>query len=303
MVAKKRVAVVGYGRVGRAAVEAIKVAPDFELAGLIRREASLKKPYPRDLQDIPISTRVEDLGRVETVLLCIPSREVPRIAVHYLAKGINTVDCFDIHGEEMLKLYSTLKKEARRNGVVAIIGAGWDPGVDSMIRGILEFMAPNGVTYVNWGPGMSMGHTVAAKAIEGVRDAVSLTLPVGYGKHRRLVYVKADKGANHDGIRKKILTDPYFVADDTEVRFVEDVSVFCDMGHGVRIERFGCSGVTYNQWFNFNMRINNPALTGQIMVAAARAGFKREPGAYTLLELPVIDFLTGMKTSLIERLT
>ena len=75
-----------------------------------------------------------------------------------------------------------------------MISAGWDPGTDSMIRTILEIVTPRGLTFTNYGPGMSMGHTVVVKAIDGVEDAISLTIPQGTGIHRRLVYVKIKDG-------------------------------------------------------------------------------------------------------------
>jgi diaminopimelate dehydrogenase len=301
MVTKKRIAIVGYGRVGSAAIDAIKASPDMELAGVIRRASSIRE-QPSELRDIPVTSSLDDLGEVHAAILCVPSRAVPNIAPEYLARGINTVDSFDIHGEELIRLRADLHKAARKGNSVAIVSAGWDPGSDSLIRGLLEAMAPVGITYVNFGPGMSLGHTVAAKSIEGVKDALSLTIPMGYGVHKRIVYVELKEGADSQEVEDKIRNDPYFVKDETTVQLVGDVSQLVDMGHGVNIERWGCSGRAHNQWFRFSMRVNNPALTAQVMVAAARASFKQEPGAYTLLEIPVIDLLIGEKVDLIRRL-
>lgn len=185
---------------------------------------------------------------------------------------------------------------------MAILSAGWDPGTDSMVRGMLEFMAPGGITYTDFGPGMSMGHTVAVKAIDGVEDALSLTIPLGTGIHRRMVYVQCEEGAEFDKVKERILTDSYFVNDETHVIQVADVQQLADVGHGVSIGRKGVSGMTHNQHFNFEMRIHNPALTSQVMVAAARAAFRQQPGAYTMIEVPVIDYLYGEREELIRRL-
>jgi diaminopimelate dehydrogenase len=50
------------------------------------------------------------------------------------------------------------------------------------------------------------------------------------------------------------------------------------------------------------MKINNPALTAQILVSVARASLKQQPGAYTMIELPIIDMLYGERENLIRRL-
>lgn len=294
----KRAAIVGFGNVGRFAVDAVLEAPDFELAGVVRRQPN----RPQDLADsIPVVADVAELGKVDVVLLCTPTRLIPEQAEAYLALGINTVNSYDIHGE-LVDLRQRLDEAGKQYGAVSIISAGWDPGTNSMIRGMLEFMAPRGITYTNFGPGMSMGHSVAVKAIEGVRDALSLTVPAGEGVHRRMVYVELESGADFAQVRESILKDPYFVNDETRVFEVPLVKDLVDVGHGVRMERKGVSGRTHNQQFTYDMRINNPALTAQVMLASARATFRQKPGAYTMLEVPVLDFLPGDRDALLRRL-
>ena len=162
-----------------------------------------------------------------------------------------------------------------------------------MVRALLELMAPRGVTFTNFGPGMSMGHTVAAKAVPGVRKALSMTLPAGQGIHRRAVYVELESGASPAEVEAAIRADAYFANDETRVHFVDDVERRMDVGHGVVIERKGVSGITHNQGFRFEMRIQNPALTSQVMVSALRAAMRQRPGCYTMLEIPLLDFLPG----------
>lgn len=292
-----RTAVVGYGNIGKYAVDAIQAAPDLELAGVVRRQAQ-KTP---ELADIPVVTDIEKLGQVDVALLCTPTRSVPQYAVEILAKGINTVDSYDIHGK-LVDLRRELDQSAKKHNTVAVISAGWDPGTDSLIRAMLSFMAPKGITYTNFGPGMSMGHSVAVRAIDGVADAISITVPAGTGAHRRLVYVQLAPGADFKTVEQAIKHDPYFVNDQTDVYQVEDVSQLIDVGHGVVIERKGVSGKTSNQLFKYEMRINNPALTAQIMAACARASVKQRPGAYTMLEIPIIDYLYGDRESLLRQL-
>ncbi|MDI9451475.1 MAG: diaminopimelate dehydrogenase [Limnochordia bacterium] len=292
-----RTAVVGYGNIGKYAVDAIQAAPDLELAGVVRRQAQ-KTP---ELADIPVVTDIEKLGQVDVALLCTPTRSVPQYAAEILAKGINTVDSYDIHGK-LVDLRRELDQSAKKHNTVAVISAGWDPGTDSLIRAMLSFMAPKGITYTNFGPGMSMGHSVAVRAIDGVADAISITVPAGTGAHRRLVYVQLAPGADFKTVEQAIKHDPYFVNDQTDVYQVEDVSQLIDVGHGVVIERKGVSGKTSNQLFKYEMRINNPALTAQIMAACARASVKQRPGAYTMLEIPIIDYLYGDRESLLRQL-
>ena len=222
-------------------------------------------------------------------------------ALELLPLGINTVDSFDIHGD-ILALRRSLGAAARAAGAVSVIAAGWDPGSDSVVRTLMEAIVPKGITYTNFGPGMSMGHTVAVKAIAGVHKALSMTIPTGTGIHRRMVYIELEPGYKADEVIAAIKRDDYFAHDETHVSVVDDVDQLIDMGHGVHMTRKGVSGTTQNQLLEFNMKINNPALTAQILVAAARAASRQQPGCYTMQELPVIDLLPGEREQWIAKL-
>ena len=237
----------------------------------------------------------------DVAILCTPTRKVEEYALQALALGMNTVDSFDIH-TGIVNLRRSLDKKARECGKVSVISAGWDPGSDSIVRTLLQACAPKGVTYTNFGPGMSMGHTVAVKAIEGVKAALSMTIPLGTGIHRRMVYVELEEGYDINEVSQKIKSDPYFANDETHIIKVDNVDNVKDMGHGVNMVRKGVSGTTQNQRFEFNMSINNPALTAQILVGAARASMRQQPGAYTMIEIPVIDLLPGNREELIAHL-
>ncbi len=294
---KLRIAVVGYGNIGQFAVQAVLQAEDMELAGVVLRHGKNE----HEENGIKFVDDITKLGTVDVALLATPTRAVPELAKHYLSLGINTVDSYDIH-TSIWDLRVELDKVAKEHNAVSIISAGWDPGSDSIVRTMLEACAPKGITYTNFGPGMSMGHTVAAKAIKGVAAALSMTIPVGTSIHRRMVYVQLENGADFEAVKNGILTDPYFTHDETHVIEVPDVSALLDRGHGVNMVRKGVSGSTDNQLFEFNMKINNPALTGQIMVAACRATKKQNPGAYTLIEVPVLNLLPGNLEDNIKRL-
>jgi diaminopimelate dehydrogenase len=171
---------------------------------------------------------------------------------------------------------------------------------------LLLALAPKGITYTNFGPGRSMGHSVAAKAIDGVKDALSMTIPLGTGVHRRMVYVELEEGADFKTVEAAILADDYFAHDETHVIAVPDVDALNNVAHGVNLVRSGVSGATHNQRFEFNMTINNPALTAQVMVSCARAAIRMQQagryGAYTMIELAPIDLLPGEKEQLIKQL-
>lgn len=299
---KLRIAICGYGNIGSYALEAVQVAPDLELSGVVRRSSSLKGELPVELRRVPVVDNIKQLGQVDVALLCTPSRSVPELAQEILARGINTVDSFDIHGEPLLEHRAQLQKLGKAHGAVAVISAGWDPGTDSMVRALTEVMAPQGLTFTNFGPGMSMGHTTVVKSMPGVQDALSMTIPKGTGLHRRLVYIELAESGDFKEVEQLIKSDPYFVKDETYVYEVDSVHQLQDLSHGVQIERRGVSGKTANQSFSWEMRVNNPALTAQIMVGAARASVKQQPGAYTLLEIPLLDYFHGDSDELIRRL-
>nr|WP_314263340.1 diaminopimelate dehydrogenase [uncultured Moellerella sp.] len=295
---KIRAAIVGYGNIGRYALEALQAADDFEIVGIVRRNTH---DVPAELAQYPIVDDIEKLGKVDVALLCSPTRAIKPLAEQVLKLGINTVDSFDVHSD-IVELKNYLDAVAKSHNSVAIVSAGWDPGSDSIVRTLMLAMAPKGVTFTNFGPGMSMGHSVAAKAIAGVKDALSVTIPLGTGVHRRMVYIELASGADFNTVAKAIKADSYFSSDETHIRQVDSVDALKDVGHGVHMTHKGVSGATHNQLFEYSMRINNPALTSQFMVSAARATFKQQAGAYTVIEIPPVHFLQGDLDQLIAKL-
>ena len=282
-----KIAILGYGNIGRAAEQAIKAASDMELAGVYHHNDNL------------------DNIEADAVLLCTPTREVERFAKALLQKGICTVDSFDIH-QQIYDLRQSLATIAAEHEAVSVISAGWDPGSDSVVRTLLLALAPQGVTYTNFGPGRSMGHTVAAKAIPGIKDALSMTIPMGKGVHSREVYVELEEGADAQQVEALLKADAYFASDETKMIVVESVAAINSVGHGVNLVREGMSSNVDGQHLEFSMRINNPALTAQVMVSCARAAVrmqqKKQYGAYTMIELAPIDLLPGDKEQLIRQL-
>lgn len=296
---KIRAAVVGYGNIGRSALQALEATSDFEIAGIVRRRGD--EDRPAELANYPVVKNISELTDVDVAILATPTREVEKYALEMLEKGINTVDSFDIH-TQIPSLRKTLNEADVKYGKVSIIAAGWDPGTDSVVRTIMKACAPEGITYTNFGPGRSMGHTVAVKAIEGVKDALSMTIPLGTGIHRRMVYIELLPGYEEEKVAASIKADPYFASDETHVMVVADVNELNDVGHGVNMTRKGVSGSTHNQLLEFNMHINNPALTGQILVSCARAAMRMQPGCYTMIEIPPVDLLPGTRDEAVAAL-
>ncbi len=296
---KIRAAVIGYGNIGKYTVEALEAAADFEIAGIVRRNGADNKPA--ELAAWPVVKDIRELQDVDVAILATPTRSCEEYALQILPLGINTVDSFDIH-TDIRGYRERLMAVNKKTGTVSVIAAGWDPGSDSIVRMLMQSLAPKGLTYTNFGPGMSMGHSVCVRSKAGVKNALSMTIPLGEGIHRRMVYVELEDGAKLDEVTAAIKADPYFAHDETHVFAVESVDAVRDMGHGVHLVRKGVSGKTQNQHLSFDMSINNPALTAQVLVNVARASMRQTPGCYTMVELPVIDMLPGERADLIEHL-
>ena len=296
---KIRAAVVGYGNIGHYSVQALEAATDFEIAGIVRRNGAENKPA--ELAEYEVVKDITELKDVDVAILATPSRSCEEYAKKILALGINTVDSFDIH-TGIVDYRATLMPICKEHNAVAVISAGWDPGSDSIVRTLMQSLAPKGLSYTNFGPGMSMGHSVCVRSKAGVKNALSVTIPKGEGLHRRMVYVELEEGAKLEDVAKAVKEDPYFANDETHVFAVDSVDEVRDMGHGVNLVLKGVSGKTQNQRMEFNMSINNPALTGQVLVNVARASVRQQPGCYTMVEIPVIDMLAGSREDLIKHL-
>ena len=276
----RKIAIIGAGNVGKAAAKAVLESYDMELCGFIRRD-----PEPvLGFENISVAQNVFALPKKpDGAIITVPSRFAEPIEKELLESGIYTADCFDIH-EELPKMRRRVLKSAERGKVSAIIGAGWDPGLDSVVRTLMSAAFPKGKIYTNFGPGMSMGHSAAVKSIDGVLDAVSLTLPLGNGKHARKIYVASQENVDKQAVEHAILSDGYFEHDRCSIEFVKDVSPFFNTEHSVFVEN-----VFENQKMSFSMKIDNPTLTGNVLVSAMRAAFSQKPGAYFITEIPPCD--------------
>ena len=109
--------------IGHYVLEALQAAPDFEIAGVVRRAGAENKP--EELANYAVVKDIKELEDVEVAILCTPTRSVEKYAKEYLAMGINTVDSFDIH-TGIVDLRRTLDATAKEHKAVSIISAGWD---------------------------------------------------------------------------------------------------------------------------------------------------------------------------------
>ena len=291
---KISVAIVGWGNVGRGCKRAISECSDLVLAGVVRRASSLKYEDP-ELENTVVVSDITELEQVDVAILCIPSREVPDRVKKYHELGISTIDGYDEHAN-IASLRRDLDISAKTKKVVSIIAAGWDPGTDSAIRSIMKLVSITGHGTTTFGGekgGRSMGHTVQVKQIEGVKDAVALTLANGRGKQKRKVYLELEKDADFAAVEKAILSDPYFKNDPTEVIEVKNINKYNTLNHSVCLER---TGMQVNQ--KYEAEGINPEFTANIMVSCVRACMKaymdEDYGAYTFIERPLIDYLPGV---------
>ena len=290
---KIKLAIVGWGNVGRFCKRVIDETSDMELVGVVRRASSLQQSA-QELTGIPVVSNISELSGVDVAIVSVPSRQAPENVADIMAKGICTVDSFDVH-DEILTTKMTLDPIAKSNEVVSIFGAGWDPGTDSMIRAVMRLTAPMAKPITTFGGqkgGRSMGHTAAVKAIDGVVNAVSLTLPNGSGKQKRQVYIQLEQGADFEQVAHDIRTDPYFVHDPTDVVLVDDVTKYDTLNHGGLIESY-----LNDVQQTYTVEGVNPYMTANVLISSARAAYRAkmagEFGAYTLIDRPLIDFLAG----------
>lgn len=290
---KIQVAVMGCGHIGSYACKAVELAKDMELVGIVENGCDVERircAFP----GIPVVQHFDMLPeKPDVMVLGVPTRIVCEVAPQLLAHEIHTVDAFDMHGEPFMNLRAELGPIARQHGVAAIMGAGVDPGVSTIVRTLFEMWAPTGLTYVTYGPGMSMGHTVAAKSYPGVADALSVTRPGDPGCHKRDLYLVIQNGYAFDEVKARVLADSYFCHDDVRVFQVEDVAPLVDMGHAIHVSRKGGASGVDNQLLDFTTTFHNPASTAQVMVSCARAVTRIAPGAYTMIEVPPLAYLSG----------
>lgn len=308
-----RVAIAGYGNLGRGAQAAIKQSPDMQLVGVFSR----RDPASVTLIDdsVPVYS-MDDIEKykddVDVLILCGGSKSDLPEQGPVLAGLFNIVDSFDTHAK-IPEYFAALDVPAKKGGKIAMLSVGWDPGLFSINRLYGEAILPVGETYTFWGKGLSQGHSDAVRRVAGVKSGVQYTLPsesamarVRSGeqpalstreKHTRECYVVLEEGADAQTVREAIVTMPDYFADyDTTVHFIDQQTFEREhrkMPHGGFVIRSGVSGIDneqHNQVLEFSLNLgSNPEFTSSVLVAYARAAYKMnvagETGAKTVLDV------------------
>ena len=308
-----RVAIAGYGNLGRGAQAAIKQSPDMQLVCVFSR----RDPTSVTLIDTSVPVyAMDDIAQykddIDVVILCGGSKSDLPEQGPVFAGLFNIVDSFDTHAK-IPEYFAALDAPAHKAGKVAMLSVGWDPGLFSINRLYGEAILPVGETYTFWGKGLSQGHSDAVRRVNGVKSGVQYTLPsesamarVRNGeqptlstreKHTRECYIVLADGADAATVRNTIVTMPDYFADyDTTVNFIDQQTFEREhqqMPHGGFVIRSGVSGLDdeqNNQVLEFSLKLgSNPEFTSSVLVAYARAAYKMnlagETGAKTVLDV------------------
>lgn len=306
-----RIAIVGYGRLGRGVEHAVDQNPDMELVAIFtRRDPGSLEPVHGDVPVRNVADVDEFVGEIDVMVLCGGSRDdLPEQGPSFASK-FNTVDSYDNHAE-IPDYFRAMDDAARPNGRLALISTGWDPGLFSLNRLMAEAILPEGTTYSFWGRGVSQGHSAAVRRVEGVVDAVQYTIPsqdaissarsgerselTSADMHLRECYVVLADGADPDRVRAEIVDMPnYFAPYETIVHFVTADELARDhagLPHGGTVIRTGVAAEGSTQTIEYRLELgSNPAFTSAVMVASARAVHRMsaqgQTGARTLFDVP-----------------
>lgn len=306
-----KVAIAGYGNLGRGVESAIAQNPDMQLVGVFsRRDPASVTLLNQDISVYAMADIEQFQNQVDVMILCGGSKTDLPEQGPYLAQFFNTVDSFDTHAK-VNEHFAALDAPAKKANKVALLSVGWDPGLFSLNRMFGETILSEGETYTFWGKGLSQGHSDAVRRVAGVKSGVQYTLPsetaiarVRAGeqpqlstreKHTRECYVVLEEGASADEVRNSIVTMPDYFADfDTQVHFVDQATFDQDhtqMPHGGFVIRSGVTGDRNKQTIEYSLALgSNPEFTASVLVAYARAVHKLavrgEVGAKTVFDVP-----------------
>lgn len=292
-----KIAIAGYGNLGRGVECAIAQNPDTELYGVFTRR------NPSDVKTLKEDTKVFSLNDIENhkenidvVILCGGSATDLPVQTPKLAESFNVIDSFDTHAN-IPKHFKNVDAASRKAGKVAMISVGWDPGLFSLNRLYAQAILPDGKDYTFWGKGVSQGHSDAIRRIDGVLDARQYTIPVEAAleavrsgknpeltmreKHTRECFVVAEGGADKARIENEIKTMPNYFADyDTTVHFISAEEMERDhsgIPHGGFVIRCGNTGLNNEKThiIEYSLKLDsNPEFTSSVLVAYARAAYR-----------------------------
>ena len=310
-----KIAIYGYGNLGRGVECATKYHTDAELVGIFTRRAP---ESVKTVLGVPVYSAdrvLEFKDEIDVLILCGGSAtDLPEMTPA-LAKNFNVIDSFDTHAK-IPEHFARVDEAAKSGGKVALISCGWDPGLFSVARLYASSVLPSGSDYTFWGRGISQGHSDAIRRIDGVVDARQYTVPVPEAinsvregnspalttreKHLRECYVVAAEGADKARIEAEIKNMPNYFADyDTTVNFISLEELRRDhagMPHGGSVIRNGKTGFDgeNNHTVEFSLKLDsNPEFTASVLVAYARAVVRLSArgavGAKTVFDIAPAD--------------
>ena len=311
-----KIAIYGYGNLGRGVEAAVRQNPDTELFGVFtRRSPETVHPVFPETRVFPADDAAKYRDDVDVMIICGGSAtDLPKMTPS-LASDFNVIDSFDTHAD-IPRHFAAVDDAATRGGKVAIISVGWDPGMFSLNRLYANAILPEGKDYTFWGKGVSQGHSDAIRRIEGVLDARQYTIPVQSAldsvragdnpelttreKHTRLCYVVAGEGADRARIEKEIVTMPKYFSDyDTTVHFISQEELDRDnkgIPHGGFVIRTGSTGVDgkNKHVIEYSLKLDsNPEFTASVLIAFARAAYRMsqrgEKGCKTVFDIAPVD--------------
>lgn len=310
-----RIAIYGYGNLARGVEAAVKYNPDTELFGVFTRRSPESVKTKTGVPVYHADDVDKHAGEFDVLIICAGSAtDLPEMTPA-LAARFNVVDSFDTHAA-IAEHFARTDRAAREGGRVALISAGWDPGLFSIARLYASAALPSGKDYTFWGRGISQGHSDAIRRIEGVADARQYTVPVPEAlgavrsgecpelttreKHKRECYVVLREGADAARVEREIKEMPNYFADyDTTVHFISAEELKRDHGgmpHGGSVIRNGKTGLDgeNTHTVEFSLRLDsNPEFTGSVLLAYARAvdrAYKRgEVGCKTVFDVAPAD--------------
>lgn len=285
--ARLYLAIIGFGRLGKACAHAILHDDQLRLAGIVRRPECCTEALPSPFQNVPVVDHISGLSRVDAALLCLPAEMIEGAAHDLLQQGLPVIECAIFHGEDFIEHKKVMDRLAIRHKVPAIIGAGWDPGALSLFRNLFALFCPHGHTEITHRPGINLHHSSIVGTVDGVRGAMATEQRSAEGTRQNYLYVELEEGGDLQRVEQAIRNDPLFAGEEVLVFPVDSITSLEEDGHGVVMERRGSAGSADHQLFLLEARFSEYALSAQVMLAAARAIRHRAKRAYSLFDLPI----------------
>jgi len=265
-----RLAIVGWGRLGRACAAALHDAQDLALAGIVRRADSLAAAAGSPVAGAACVSHVSELGPIDAALLCVATEATRGVARELLQARVPVLECAGLEGEALRLHEDEIAHLAERHRTGAVVGAGWDPGLLPQLRQLFELLIPKGRSQLTRHAAAGLHHTAAAQGVAGVRGALCSEQHDANGGLHRYVYVELARGADFERVRQAIQADPLFAAEPTEVLAVDDIAALEELNHGVLVERLGEGPGGPHPSLIFEARFDADAFSARLMLHAAR---------------------------------